>query len=612
MAQSERLQSVVIRFAGDSGDGIQLTGMEFTAASAVAGNETVTLPTFPSEIRAPAGTVAGVSSYQIQFGGDEVETPGDFPDVLVAFNPAALKANLNDLRGGSILVLNEDAFTRESLDSVGFDENPCEDGYLKESFRVYPIRMSTICKETLKGTGLSASQMERCKNYFALGVMLWLFNRSSAAVREEVEERFRKKPELAQANIKVLEAGIAYGETAELFDTRFVVASAHLKPGTYRNINGSLATAFGLIAASEKSGLPLFYAAYPITPATDLLHELVRFQSGNIVTFQAEDEIAAMCSAVGAAYAGSLAVTGTSGPGMSLKTEGLGLAVMTELPVVVINVQRAGPATGIPTRSEQTDLLQAMYGRHGEAPLCILAASSPESAFRMAYEACRLATKYMTPVVLLTEGYITNTFGPWRIPDTRKLPSFEFAFSPAGEKDYHPYRRTYQGAREWAIPGTPGLRHRVGGLERDLETGSVSNDGENHEIMCRLRSKKIAGIADDIPLLKVSGPQSGKLLVLGWGGTEGAIREAVHHAQQRGFSVAQSHLFYLNPFPSNLREVLSGFETVLIPECNGGQLLALIRAKFLTNAYGLDRLNAEPLKVGDVESWIEQYFEQYM
>jgi len=603
----EELDKVVILFAGDSGDGVQLTGMEFTTASAIAGNETVTLPSFPSEIRAPAGSIAGVSSYQIQFGSSSVSTPGDYPDVLVAFNPAALKANLKELKKGGILVVNEDAFTKTNLEKVGYDSNPCEDQELQHEYRVYAIPMSKLCKAVLKDSGLSPSQIERCKNYFALGVMLWLFERPDEALKEEIRNRFKNKATLAEANLKVLDAGLQYGDTAELFDTRFKVAPSDLKPGEYRNVNGALAITYGLLAASEKSGLPLFYAAYPITPATDILQELVSFQSPRVLCFQAEDEISAMCSAVGAAYAGALAVTGSSGPGISLKIEALGLAVITELPVVLINVQRAGPATGIPTRSEQADLLQAMYGRHGEAPLCILAASSPDTAFYMAYEAARIATKFMTPVVLMTEGYINYTFGPWRLPDTSKLGNFEFHFvQPEDKESYHPYRRNGIGSREWAIPGTQGLRHRVGGLERDLETGSVSNDGNNHEKMVRLREQKISNIGKDIPQLKVHGPKEGQLLVLGWGSTEGAIQEAVRNCNAKGESVSSAHLYYLNPFPENLGKVLDSFEIILIPEINEGQLATLIRARFLKKVVGLNRMNAEPIKVHEIESEISK------
>lgn len=605
----KELETAVIRFAGDSGDGIQLTGMEFTTASAVAGNETVTLPSFPAEIRAPAGTVAGVSSYQIKIGSVEISTPGDYPDVLVALNPAALKANIEDLKRGGILVVNEDAFTPANLEKVGLAVNPCHNPQFTQNYRVYEIPMSRMCREKLKGKSLTASQVERCKNYLALGIMLSLYGRPVDYIKEEIALRFKKKPELAEANLLVLEEGVRYGELTEIFDTRFSVASADLEPGTYRNINGTLAIVYGLLAASERSGLPLFYGAYPITPATDIFQELVRFQSERVTCFQAEDEIAAMCSAVGAAYAGALAVTGSSGPGISLKTEGLGLAVITELPVVIINVQRAGPATGIPTKSEQADLLQAAFGRHGEAPVCILAASSPDSAFHFAYEACRVATKYMTPVILLTEGFISNTFEPWRVPDTRTLRPMEAEFAQPDMKEiYHPYLRNRRNSRPWAIPGTPGLRHRVGGLERDLKTGDVSSDGTNHEKMVRMRAAKIKTIQEDIPLLEVDGPSSGRLLVLGWGGTEGAIYDAVKYCREEGIDVARAHLFYLNPFPYNLGEILSSYETVLVPEVNGGQLAMLLQSTYLRKIESLNRINAEPMKVNEISSWITMYY----
>ena len=603
--RKEELSSVIIRFAGDSGDGVQIAGTHFTNESAVAGNDIATLPNFPSEIRAPSGSLAGVSGFQINFGSDEIDTPGDNPDVLVALNPAALRANLNEVKPGGILILNQDSFDEKNLKKVGYAANPCEDPDLRARYRVYSVPIGTMTRHALKSLDLEQREVERCKNFFALGITSWMFTRPIEPTLKWIERKFSSKPELIVANTTALKAGIDYASQTEVFPVTFMVKPAKLKPGVYRNMNGSLALSLGLIAASKKSGLPLFYGAYPITPASEILHELAHHKRLGVTTFQAEDEIAAICAALGAAYAGNLAVTGSSGPGISLKTEALGLAVMTELPLVIIDVQRAGPSTGMPTKTEQADLLQAFYGRSGEAPMCILAVSSPNSSFLLAYEACRIALKYMTPVFLLSEGFIANTSGPWRIPDPSQLPEIQVSFcgrTNNANGPFLPYLRDEKTlARPWALPGTAGLMHRIGGLEKADKTGAVSYDGDNHELMCRLRARKIAQIADDIPLLSVDGDKSGELLVVGWGGTEGAIKQAVRNMRKKGLPVSRAHLHYLNPFPRNFEATLRSFTKVLVPEMNGGQLRSIIRDRFLIDAQGLNRLNGQPLKIAEIE-----------
>jgi 2-oxoglutarate ferredoxin oxidoreductase subunit alpha len=600
----QELDSVVIRFAGDSGDGIQITGTHFTNESAHAGNDLSTFPNYPSEIRAPAGTLAGVSGFQINFGSYAVDTPGDSADVLVAFNPAALKLCLQEVKSGGILIINKDAFTEANLKKVGYEADPCESAELLENYKVFMIQISSLTKEALKDAGLPSKEVERCKNFFVLGVVSWMYSRPIESTLSWIEHKFAHRPELATANALALRAGMAYASAAEIFSVSYVVKPAPLKRGTYRNMSGTQATAYGLIAASQKSGLPLFYGAYPITPASDILHELARHRRLGVTTFQAEDEIAAICAALGAAYAGSLAVTGTSGPGLCLKTEALGLAVSTELPLVVIDVQRAGPSTGMPTKTEQSDLLQAMFGRSGEAPLCVMSMSGPSNAFFTTYEACRIAVKYMTPVLLLSEGYITNTSEPWLIPNPAELDKFESnrveSRSALGEA-FLPYSRNEQTlARPWAIPGTPGCLHRIGGLEKQDGSGAVSHDAENHERMCGLRAEKIQRISEDAAEVVVDGELEGEVLILGWGGTEGAIKEAVRQLREQGSKVSRAHLYFLNPFPANLGEVLRSFKRVLIPEVNFGQLRFLIREKFFIDPVGLNSLQGRPIKVAEI------------
>lgn len=602
-ARTER-NSVIIRFAGDSGDGIQLTGRQFTNESALAGNDIATLPNFPAEIRAPAGTLAGVSGYQIHFGSEEIFTPGEVPDVLVAFNPAALKANLSDVKMGGIIVLNEDAFTDKNLSRVGYEQNPCDDENLKQNYRVFVVPISRLTKDALANTSLTPNEVDRCKNFFALGLMLWMFDRPREATRAWIDKKFKKRPELVDANKIALEAGYTYGDATEIFDLSFSVKPADLEPGLYRNINGSTALAYGIVAAAQKSKLSVFFGAYPITPASDLLHELARHKRLGVMTFQAEDEIAAVCAAIGASYAGSLGVTSSSGPGIALKGEALGLAVCTELPLVVVDTQRAGPSTGMPTKTEQSDLLLALHGRHGEAPVCVLAASSPSTAFSMAYEACRIALKYMTPVILLSDGYIANGSEPWQIPDPSSLPEIinrriDKTNNPDGP--FMPYMRDEQSlARPWAVPGTPELMHRIGGLEKQDLSGNVSYDADNHAKMTALRAEKIARIASEIPPIKIDGDDNGEILLLGWGGTEGTLREAQRRCREEGISVSRLHLHYLNPLPADLEPALRKFKHVLIPEINTGQLKSIIRDKFLIDAKGYNAVRGQPLRSSKV------------
>ena len=606
----EQLDSVVVRFAGDSGDGIQLTGSQFTAESAIAGNDIATLPNFPAEIRAPAGTIAGVSGFQINFGSLEIYTPGDKPDVLVAFNPAALKANLGDLKPGGIIIANEDTFTDKNLQKVGYESNPLEDNAIQESYKLIIVPISKLTKEALKDSGLGSKDVERCKNFFALGIMLWMFNRPTEETIKWIDKKFAKKQEYADANKTALKAGMTYAEATEIFEASFEVKPASLAPGVYKNISGTTAMSYGFVAAGLKSKLPMFFGAYPITPASDLLHELAKHKQLGIQTFQAEDEIAAICASIGASYAGSLSITSSSGPGISLKAEALGLAVCAELPLVIVNVQRAGPSTGLPTKTEQADLMQALNGRHGEAPLCILAASSPSTAFSLAYEACRIATKYMTPVMLLSDGYITNGSEPWSIPDATELKDFEVKqiTEPNAENgEFLPYLRDENTlARPWATPGTPGLMHRIGGLEKEENTGNVSYDPDNHHRMGELRAEKIARIAQEIPPLEIDGPESGELLVIGWGGTAGSIKEAVKQSQADGLSVSHVHIHHISPLPSDLGDIIKRFKRVLVPEINFGQLIKVIRSNYLVDAQGFNIVKGLPLSVSDLTEEIRQ------
>jgi 2-oxoglutarate ferredoxin oxidoreductase subunit alpha len=590
----ETLDEVVIRFAGDSGDGMQLTGNQFTATSALLGNDLSTLPDFPAEIRAPAGTLPGVSSFQVRIADYDIHTPGDAPDVLVAMNPAALKKELGDLKPNGIVIVNTDEFTERNFVRAGLKVNPLEDGTL-DSFRVFQAALTTMTLRALEGSGLDNKSMERCKNFFALGMCYWLFSRPLDSTIAWLERNFAKKPQLAAANVTVLKAGYNFCDITELFHQRYEVPAADLAPGLYRNVMGNSALAMGLVAASRRSGLPLFLGAYPITPASDVLHELSTYKSFGVTTFQAEDEIAAVCSAIGASFGGALGVTVSSGPGIALKAEAMNLAIMTELPLIICDIQRGGPSTGLPTKTEQADLLQVMFGRNGESPLPIVAASSPKDCFEVALEAVRLATRYMVPVVLLSDGYIANGSEPWKLPRVEDLPDLrlDFRTDPQG---FHPYERDPETlARPWAIPGTPGLEHRIGGLEKEDVTGNVSYDPQNHDLMVRLRAEKVARIARDIPPLEVCGdPAGGPLLVLGWGSTAGAITGAVNAARKEGLAVSRAHLRYLNPFPANLGEVLARFERVLIPEMNLGQLSLLLRARFLKDIVGYNKVEGRP------------------
>lgn len=603
--ETTELESVVIRFAGDSGDGMQVTGSQFTLESAIAGNDIATFPDFPAEIRAPAGTLAGVSGFQIHFASDQVFTPGDTPDVLVAMNPAALKANLKDLRPGGILIVNEDAFNEKNLAKVNYEKNPLEDPELDNNYKLYKVPITHLTKDALADTGLSSREIDRCKNFFTLGIMLWMFNRPSEHTISWIQSKFAKNQAFVDANIRVLKAGMTYAEATEIFPQTFVVPPAKLETGKYRNIDGTTALAFGLISAAQKSGLPLFFGAYPITPASSLLHELAKHKAYNVRTFQAEDEIAAICSAIGASFAGSLGVTSSSGPGIALKGEAMGLACMTELPLVIINVQRGGPSTGLPTKTEQSDLMQALYGRHGESPLCVIAVSSPESAFELSYEACRIAVKYMTPVMLLSDGFISNSASPWKIPDSKSLKEFQVTQAKANGEEFLPYLRDEKTlARPWAVPGTPGLEHRIGGLEKQDKTGAVSYDNANHERMTHLRAEKIKRIQAEIPKTKIDGDTSGELLVLGWGSTEGSILEAIAKAKKEGVNVSRTHLHYINPLPPDLGEVLSRFKKVLVPEINCGQLISVLKSNYKVNAFGFNQIRGLPLKVDELKNEI--------
>jgi len=606
----EERTDVAVRFAGDSGDGMQLAGTQFTRSSAIFGNDISTFPDYPAEIRAPAGSLAGVSGFQVHFGSTELHTPGDQVDTLVAFNPAALKTNLDDVREGGLVIVNEDSFGATDLRKAGYDKNPLDDGSIKHR-RVYRVPVSRLTSDALKDSGLGPKQVDRCKNFFALGLVAWLYGRPLEPTIRWVDEKFGKNPQVADANKTVLRAGHVYGESCELFINSYHVSKASLPAGKYRRVSGNEATSLGLIAAAQLAGKELFYGSYPITPASDILHNLARHKNFHVKTFQAEDEIAAMASVLGASFAGDLAVTGTSGPGLALKAEAIGLAVMTELPAVIINVQRGGPSTGLPTKTEQADLLQAVYGRNGECPVAVLAASSPSDCFNTAIEAVRIAFKFMTPVILLTDGYIANGEEPWAIPDVASLPKIEVRHLTKpnnGEnghaKGYLPYKRNERLVRPWAIPGTPGLEHRIGGLEKKDVTGDVNYDPDNHQHMIHTRAKKIAGIADDVPEQQVVGPEKGDMLVMGWGGTAGAIRSAVERVQAQGRAVAYTHLRYVNPFPRNLGTVLRNYKTVLIPELNTGQLRLLIRARYLVDAVGLNKIKGKPFLISEIESKI--------
>ena len=602
----EELGDVVIRFAGDSGDGMQLTGDRFTDASAVFGNDLATLPNFPAEIRAPAGTIAGVSSFQVHISSHETLTPGDRPGVLVAMNPAALKANIKELVPGGTLIVNEDSFEVRNLEKAGYIGNPLDDGSLA-AYRVIQIPMTSITMEATKDLGVKPRDAQRAKNLFALGLVSWMYTRPVDTTIAWIEKKFAGKEKVVAANIAAFRAGFNFGETAELFDHPYAVAPARLEPGVYRNISGNVATAFGLIAASQCANLPLFYASYPITPASDILHELSNLKNFGVRTIQSEDEIAAIGAVVGAAFAGHLAVTATSGPGVDLKAETLGLAVSAELPLLIIDVQRGGPSTGLPTKTEQADLMLAMYGRHGEAPMPIVAAKSPSHCFDATIEAARIALKYRTPVFLLTDGFLANGAEPWRLPSVSDLPdiSVPFATETNHEGEFWPFLRDPETlARPWAIPGTEGLEHRIGGIEKQDGSGNIDYDPGNHELMTQLRAAKVAGIAKDIPLVEVDDPGSASLLVLGWGSTWGVAQQAVRQARARGLSVAHAHLVHVNPFPTNLGEVLARYQHCLIPEMNMGQLARLVRAEFLVDAKTISKVQGLPFRASEIEDAI--------
>jgi 2-oxoglutarate/2-oxoacid ferredoxin oxidoreductase subunit alpha len=600
----ETLEEVTIRFAGDSGDGMQLTGTQFTNTVAALGADLSTLPDYPAEIRAPAGTTYGVSGFQIKFGSTDILTPGDACDVLVAMNPAALITNSKLLRDGGTIIVNEDAFNDKNLKLANLTTNPLDDGSLAK-FQVHRIAISKMTAAALEDMNLPTKFVDKTKNFFALGLMYWMYNRPIDQSVKFIREKFSSKdPQVAEANIKVLKAGYNFGDTTEFFTTRYDVRPAQLPAGRYRNIMGNVATALGLVAAAKKAGLDLFLGSYPITPASDILHELSRMKEYGVKTFQAEDEIAAICSAIGASYAGALAATTTSGPGLALKTEALGLAIMLELPLIVVDVQRGGPSTGLPTKTEQSDLLQAVLGRNGEAPLCVLAASTPADCFTAAYEAARIAVKFMTPVMCLTDGYLGNGAEPWRVPRVEDLSPIPVTFA-TDPKGFQPYSRNPETlARPWAIPGTPGLEHRIGGLEKDHLTGNISYDPENHDIMIKTRAEKIARIANDIPLQTVEGDPKGELLVVGWGSTYGAIKTAVAAARERGLSVSHAHIKYLNPFPKNLGELLGNYAKILVPEINNGQLIRLLRDKYLVPAIGFNVIKGLPLRAEEIEHTI--------
>jgi 2-oxoglutarate/2-oxoacid ferredoxin oxidoreductase subunit alpha len=616
----EEREQVIVRFAGDSGDGMQLAGSRFTDATAVLGNDLATLPNFPAEIRAPAGTLAGVSAFQIHFASRDILTPGDAPNVLVAMNPAALRANLAELPRGATIIVNEDAFSKRNLDKAGYESNPLEDGSLRE-YRVHRIPMTSLTVRAVESVeDASTRDAGRAKNLFALGVLSWLYGRPADVTQRWIEEKFARKPTVMQANLAAFNAGWSFGETTELLDVQYRVAAAtDVPPGVYRNINGTTALSLGLIAASVRSRLPLVLASYPITPASELLHELSRHASFAVHTIQAEDEIAAAGMALGAAFGGRLGVTATSGPGMDLKAETIGLAVALELPMLIVDVQRAGPSTGMPTKTEQSDLLMALYGRHGESPLPVIAPSTPGGCFDAAFEAAAIAIRYRTPVILLSDTFLASSSEPWVIPDVGALPEIDPSFAVADDgadgdaagggdavrAPFMPYARDERLARPWAVPGTPGLQHRIGGLEKADGTGNISYDAANHSRMTELRAAKVAGIADELPPLTVDSEPGARLLVLGWGSSEGAIRAGVRRARLAGHKVANAHLRHLNPLPSDTGDVLRSFDRVLVPEMNSGQLAKVLRAKYLVDVESFSKVQGQPLFAGEIEQQIE-------
>ncbi len=605
----EYLQEVTIRFAGDSGDGMQLSGTQFSNTSGIVGNDVNTFPDYPSEIRAPEGTLYGVSAYQIQFGSKKINTPGSEIDVLVAMNASSLKVNLPQIKKGGIIVCNTAGFGKKNLELAKYDVNPLENGDLAD-FKVYAIDMTEEVKNILAESGMSSKNIARTKNIFALGVTYWLFDRPLEPTEKWLHTKFGKKPDILDSNLKVLKAGFDYAKASDKFDTQYQIKNANLKKGFYRNVTGNNAVALGLVAASQKANLPLFLGSYPITPATEILHFLSEYKNFGVKTYQAEDEIAGICSAIGASYGGNLAVTTTSGPGLSLKVEAMGLAVILELPLVIVDVQRAGPSTGLPTKPEQSDLLMAMYGRHGEAPMPIVVASSAADCFEATVEAARIALEYMTPVMLMTDGYIAQGTNPWRIPSMDEIPDIKVKFA-TDKETFAPYKRDPETlARMWAIPGTEGLEHRIGGLEKEDITGLVSHDPENHAKMIKYRAEKVERVANSIPELHVEGEESGDLLILGWGGTYGAIKDAFDKLRSEGKKVSYAHLRYINPFPKNMEEVLSKFDRVLLPELNTGHLATLIRSKYLREVIQYNKVLGTPLKAHEIEDKVNELLQE--
>jgi 2-oxoglutarate/2-oxoacid ferredoxin oxidoreductase subunit alpha len=601
----ETLEHAVIRFCGDSGDGMQITGSQFTNTVALYGNDLATLPDFPAEIRAPAGTLPGVSGFQVHFSSDDVYTPGDSVDALIAMNPAALKTNLPDLKPNGILIVNLDDFGETDLRKAQMSSNPLEDHSL-DGYRLFPVELTKLTRAALKDLGLDNKSVDRCKNFFALGMCYWLYNRSMDTSLRWIEDKFKAKPQLVQANRQAMQAGYSYCEATEAFQITYEIPPAKLSPGTYRNISGNTALAMGFVAASQKSGLTLFQGSYPITPASDILHELSAYKNFGVITFQAEDEIAAITAAIGAAYGGALGITTTSGPGMALKTEALGLAVAVELPLVICDIQRGGPSTGLPTKTEQADLLQALYGRNSEAPIPVLAPATPGDCFWIALEASRIAIKYMVPVIILSDGYLANGAEPWKIPNVADLPEIPVKFEKNPE-GFRPYKRDPQTlARPWAIPGTPGLEHRIGGLEKQDVTGNVNYEPLNHERMVRLRAEKVAAIVQDVPDVVPAGDESGDLLIVAWGSTYGPVTGALRSQRAKGRRIGHVHLRHLNPLPKNLGDVLMRYDQVLVPEMNMGQLVMLLRAKYLVDAKGYNKIQGKPFKQSEIERKIEE------
>jgi len=601
----EVIDQAVIRFCGDSGDGMQITGSQFTNTVALYGNDLATFPDYPAEIRAPAGTLPGVSGFQVHFSSSDVYTPGDAVDALVAMNPAALAVNLADLKKNGILIVNLDNFKETDLRKAQLKVNPLDDHSL-DAYRLFPVELTRLTRVALKELGLDAKSMDRCKNFFALGMCYWLYNRPMDSTTRWLEDKFKKTPQLVQANKLAMQAGYSYCEATEAFQVSYEIPPAKLAPGAYRNISGNTALAMGFVAASSQAGIPLFLGSYPITPASDILHELSGYKDFGVMTFQAEDEIAAVTSAIGAAYAGALAITTTSGPGMALKTEAIGLAIAVELPLVICDIQRGGPSTGLPTKTEQADLLQAMFGRNSEAPIPVIAASSPGDCFWVALEASRIALKYMVPVIVLSDGYLANGAEPWRIPNVEDLPEIPVLFETNPE-DFHPYRRNPETlARPWAIPGTPGLEHRLGGLEKQDVTGNISYDPINHEHMVRTRAAKVEAIAQDIPDVVPEGDDSGDLLIVAWGSTHGPITAALHAERGKGRRIGHVHLHHLNPLPRNLGEVIQRYKKVLVPEMNMGQLSMILRAKYLVDAIGYNKIQGKPFKQSEIEEKIQE------